>query len=91
MDAAYVIKKPIITEKSTDATEDSKYTFLVDRTATKDDIKKAVGHLYGVKVASVSTQVRKGKRRRLRHGYSEQKVTKKAVVTLAGGATIELF
>lgn len=91
MDAAYVIKKPIITEKSTHDTEASKYTFLVDRKATKDDIRKAVQHMYGVKVDKVATQVRKGGSRRTRFGYVDAKVTKKAVVTLKDGATIELF
>lgn len=91
MDSAYVIKKPIVTEKSTHASEESKYTFLVDRKARKDDIKKAVEQVYGVKVAKVATQVRKGGSKRTRYGYVEDKVTKKAVVTLANGATIELF
>ncbi len=91
MDAAYVIKKPIVTEKSTHASEESKYTFLVDRKATKDDIKAAVQHVYGVKVDKIATQVRKGGTRRTRFGYVEAKVTKKAVVTLKDGATIELF
>lgn len=91
MDTAFVIKKPIITEKSTHAAEESKYTFLVDRLARKDDIKRAVEQYYGVKVAKIATITRKGGSKRTRRGYVEDKVTKKAVVTLAGGATIELF
>jgi len=91
MQAAHIIKRPIITEKSTHASEASKYTFLVDRLARKDEIKKAVEELYGVKVTKVSTQVRKGGSKRTRYGYVEDKVTKKAVVTLVDGAAIELF
>ncbi|MEM8757085.1 MAG: 50S ribosomal protein L23 [Planctomycetota bacterium] len=91
MDAAYVVKKPILTEKSTAAMEEGKYTFLVDRTATKVDVKRAIEQLYGVKVEGVATQVRKGKVRRYRYGYSTEASTKKATVTLAEGAAIELF
>ncbi|MGP1272988.1 MAG: 50S ribosomal protein L23 [Phycisphaerales bacterium] len=91
MDAAYVIKKPILTEKSTAGMELGRYTFLVDRRATKTDVKNAVEQLYGVKVDGVTTQLRKGKLRRYRYGYSQEASTKKATVTLADGAAIELF
>lgn len=91
MDAAYIIKMPIVTEKSTHGAEESKYTFLVDRRATKDDIKTAIQHVYGVKVEKVATQVRKGGSRRTKFGHVQAKITKKAVVTLKDGATIELF
>jgi large subunit ribosomal protein L23 len=91
MDAIYVLKKPILTEKSTAGMEIGKYTFLVDRRATKDDVKRAVESLYGVSVAGVTTQLRKGRLRRYRSGYSLEAETKKATVTLAAGATIELF
>ncbi|MEM1071664.1 MAG: 50S ribosomal protein L23 [Planctomycetota bacterium] len=91
MDAAYVIKKPILTEKSTAGMEMGKYTFLVDRRATKTDVKQAIEQLYGVKVEGVATQLRKGKVRRYRYGYATESSTKKATVTLAEGATIELF
>ena len=92
MDATYVIKKPMLTEKTTTAmNEQSRYTFLVDRRASKDEIKGAVESLYGVKVVGVTTQRRKGKERRLRYGWVTEKVTKKATVRLAEGQTIELF
>lgn len=92
MDATYVIKKPMLTEKSTFAmNEQGRYTFLVDRTASKDAVKKAIETLYGVKVVGVTTQVRKGKERRLKYGWVSEKLTKKAVVRLAEGQTIELF
>jgi large subunit ribosomal protein L23 len=92
MDATYVIKKPILTEKSTTAmNEEARYTFLVDRRASKTEIKSAVESIYGVKVVGVTTQVRKGRERRLRYGWVTEKVTKKATVRLAEGQTIELF
>lgn len=92
MDATYVIKKPMLTEKTTTAmNEQSRYTFLVDRRATKDEIRGAVESLYGVKVVGVTTQRRKGKERRLRYGWVTEKVTKKATVRLAEGQTIDLF
>jgi large subunit ribosomal protein L23 len=92
MDATYVVKKPLLTEKSTFAmNEEGRYTFLVDRGASKDEIKRAVESLYGVKVVGVTTQTRKGRERRLRYGWVTERVTKKATVRLAEGQTIELF
>jgi len=90
--ATDVIKKPILTEKSTfDMNERNRYTFEVDRRATKTDIKDAVESLYNVKVDGVATQVRKGKARRMRYGYVQEASTKKATVRLAEGQSIELF
>jgi large subunit ribosomal protein L23 len=92
MEAHYVIKQPILTEKSTfSMNERGQYAFLVDPRASKDQIKKAVQDLYKVKVLSVNTQVRKGKLRRLRYGPVQEAATKKATVRLAEGQTIELF
>ncbi|MDX9911167.1 MAG: 50S ribosomal protein L23 [Phycisphaerales bacterium] len=92
MDAMYVIKKPLLTEKSTHAmNEEGKYTFLVDRLARKDEIKRAVEELYKVKVERVWTQNRKGKERRLRYGYVTEQTSKKATVRLKEGQVIELF
>lgn len=92
MHATYVIKKPLLTEKSTvGMSEMNTYTFLVDRTATKDEIKDAVEAIYKVKVAGVRTQIRKGKLRRLKHGYSTEGLTKKATVRVAEGQAIEMI
>lgn len=92
MHATQIIKKPILTEKSTFGMgELNTYTFLVDRTATKDDIKAAIESIYNVKVAGVRTQMRKGKLRRLKYGYQQEKPTKKALVRLAEGQAIELI
>jgi large subunit ribosomal protein L23 len=88
----HVIKRPILTEKSTFAmNEERKYSFLVAREATKDQIKDAVQRIYKVHVTGVNTQNRKGKNRRLRYGVVPEATTKKATVTLREGDVIELF
>jgi large subunit ribosomal protein L23 len=92
MQAHYVIKKPVLTEKSTFAMNEGKqYAFEVDRAASKDQIKAAVQHLYNVRVVSVNTQVKKGKQRRLKYGLTVEPATKKATVRLHPEDTIELF
>jgi len=92
MESTQVIKKPLLTEKTTEAmNEYGRYAFLVDRRATKVDIKTAVERVYGVRVVGIQTQVRKGKTRRLRYGWVGQKPTKKAIVRLHDDDQIELF
>jgi large subunit ribosomal protein L23 len=92
MDATYVIRKPVLTEKSTYAmNEENRYTFEVDRRATKTQIKDAVEQIYGVRVIGVNTSVTQGRGRRLRYGYVSGGETKKAVVRLQEGQVIELF
>jgi large subunit ribosomal protein L23 len=92
MQSHYVIKRPILTEKSTYAmNERAQYSFEVDPRATKDDVKKAVEQLYKVKVVGVNTQNRKGKERRLKYGVVTEPTTKKAIVRLAEGQTIDMF
>ncbi|MFN0131415.1 MAG: 50S ribosomal protein L23 [Phycisphaerales bacterium] len=92
MHPIHVIKRPILTEKSTYAMNERKqYSFLVDRTATKDEIKKAIESLYKVRVVGINTQMRKGKHRRLKYGMVTESTTKKATVRLHVDDTIELF
>lgn len=91
MDHGYVIKKPLLTEKSTAQMELGQYAFEVDRRASKTAIKEAVESLYGVKVAGVQTIVRKSRERRTRFGYVKPSPTKKALVRLREGDVIELF
>ena len=87
-----VIKKPLITEKSTQETEAGNcYSFVVDRRANKTQIRHAVSTLYNVRVDSVRTQVRKEAARRTRYGVSPGKVWKKAIVKLHEGERIDLF
>lgn len=82
MDARDIIKRPVITERSTDLMVDKKYTFEVDTRANKTQIKKAVEEIFGVKVASVNTMNYKGKFRRFGRysGYTRKR--KKAIVQL---------
>ena len=85
-----VIVSPVITEKSTMASEANQVMFNVARTASKPEIKAAVEALFGVKVKSVNTFVRKGKVKRFRGTVGQQSDVKKAVVTLAEGQTIDV-
>ena len=63
-----IIKRPIITEQSMEATELKKYVFLVAESANKTEIKKAVSEIFGVKVQKVNTVSMKGRKRRMGHG-----------------------
>ena len=85
-----VIVSPVITEKSTMASESNQVVFNVAKTATKPAIKAAVEKLFGVKVTAVNTLVRKGKLKRFRGMLGRQSDVKKAVVTLADGQSIDV-
>lgn len=92
LDPTYIIKKPLVTEKSTwGMNENRQYCFLVDRAASKKEIGMAVESIYKVSVEQVQTQVRKGKLRRLKYGWVMEPETKKATVKLKEGQTIDLF
>lgn len=92
MDAIHVIKRPLVTEKSTfSSNEENRYAFLVDTRADKTQIKRAVEDLYKVRVVGVSTSNRKGRDRRMRYGKVMGKVSKKAVVRVHPEDRIELF
>jgi large subunit ribosomal protein L23 len=85
-----VIRSPIITEKATYASEQNKVVFKVSDTATKPQIKAAVEKLFDVKVVSVNTLVRKGKEKRFRGRLGRQADSKRAIVTLAEGHSIDV-
>lgn len=85
-----VIRSPIITEKATYASEQNKVVFKVSDTATKPQIKAAVEKLFDVKVVSVNTLVRKGKTKRFRGRLGQQGDSKRAIVTLAEGHSIDV-
>jgi large subunit ribosomal protein L23 len=85
-----VIVSPIITEKSTMASEANQVVFKVAKTATKPQIKAAIEQLFNVKVTGVNTLVRKGKVKRFRGTIGRQSDIKKAVVTLADGHSIDV-
>ena len=85
-----VIVSPVVTEKSTMASEQNQVVFRVAKKATKPEIKAAVEALFGVKVTGVNTLVRKGKVKRFRGTAGRQSDVKKAVVTLADGHAIDI-
>ena len=85
-----IIGSPVLSEKSTIATEQSKVVFNVLKTATKPEIKAAVEALFKVKVTGVNTLVRKGKVKRFRGIVGKQSDVKKAIVTLAEGDSIDV-
>ncbi|MBN9433189.1 MAG: 50S ribosomal protein L23 [Bosea sp.] len=85
-----IIRSPVLSEKSTIATEQSKVVFNVLKTATKPEIKAAVEALFKVKVTGVNTLVRKGKVKRFRGVVGKQSDVKKAIVTLAEGESIDV-
>ena len=87
-----VLIAPVISEKSYGLLEEGKYTFLVAPKANKTEIKIAVERVFGVKVVSVNTLNRQGKRKRTRYGFGKRKDTKRAVVTLSvESKPIEIF
>ncbi len=89
--AAYdIVRNPVVTEKSTMASEHGQVVFDVAIDATKTEIKAAVEALFSVKVTGVNTLVRKGKVKRFRGTVGRQSDVKKAVVTLADGHSIDV-
>jgi large subunit ribosomal protein L23 len=91
MNAHDVIIRPIVSEKSYDLMEQNRYTFEVDRRASKPQIASAVEEIFGVTVSKVNTMNMSGKPRRLRYNKGLSRSWKKAVVTLKEGDTIDLF
>jgi large subunit ribosomal protein L23 len=85
-----VIRKPIITEKATMASEAGAVVFEVAIDAAKPQIKEAVETLFGVKVKAVNTSITKGKQKRFRGQTGRRKDVKKAYVTLEEGNTIDV-
>ncbi|MEY9215170.1 50S ribosomal protein L23 [Thermobifida halotolerans] len=86
-----IIVKPVISEKSYGLLDQNKYTFLVRPEANKTQIKMAVEQIFDVKVTSVNTINRKGKRKRTRFGYGKRPDTKRAIVSLKDGDRIDIF
>jgi large subunit ribosomal protein L23 len=85
-----LIKKPVITEKATAASEHGGVVFQVAMEATKPQIKEAVEAVFGVKVKAVNTVVAKGKAKRFRGRPGERSDRKKAYVMLEEGHTIDV-
>lgn len=92
MNLNHVIKGPIITEKLDKAREQHRqYSFLVDREATKHDVRRAVETAFKVGVTDVRTLVMRGKIKRIGRNMGKRPNFKKAIVTLKEGDKIELF
>ncbi|KKK37058.1 50S ribosomal protein L23 [Mesobacillus foraminis] len=92
MDARDIIKRPVITERSSELMADKKYTFEVDVRANKTQVKDAVQEIFGVKVKNVNIMNYKGKFKRMGKfgGYTNKR--RKAVITLTQDSKeIELF
>ena len=86
-----VLLRPVVSEKSYGLLDEGKYTFVVDPSANKTQIKQAVEEVFRVKVTGVNTLNRQGKRRRTRFGWGKRVDTKRAIVTLAEGDRIDIF
>lgn len=92
MDAREIIKRPVITERSTDLMAEKKYTFDVAIKANKTQVKDAVEEIFGVKVEKVNIMNYKGKFKRMGKfgGYTNKR--RKAIVKLtADSKEIEIF
>ena len=85
-----VIRKPIITEKTTMASENGAIVFEVAIDSNKPSIKEAVESLFDVKVKAVNTTITKGKSKRFRGMLGKRRDVKKAYVTLEEGNTIDV-
>lgn len=85
-----VIRKPVVTEKATMASEHGAVVFEVAIDAAKPQIKEAVEALFGVKVKAVNTSITKGKVKRFRGQPGRRNDVKKAYVTLEEGNTIDV-
>ncbi len=87
-----IIIEPVVSEKSYDLVSDNNtYTFIVDPRTNKTEIRQAIESIFDVKVTSVNTMIRKGKQKRTGYTIGRRKDTKRALVTLADGDSIDVF
>jgi large subunit ribosomal protein L23 len=88
-----IILKPVVSEKSYGLVEHNQYTFFVHPDASKPEIHDAIEAIFGVKVLKVNTLNRAGKKMRARKSnkFGKRPDTKRAIVTVADGSTIDLF
>jgi len=92
-DPRSIIIRPVVSEKSYGLLDAGVYTFVVDPSATKIEISRAIESIFNVQVAKVNTLNRKGKRKRNRKSqtFGQRPDSKRAIVTLAAGGRIDLF
>ncbi len=87
-----IIIEPVVSEKSYDlAADNNTYTFIVDPRTNKTEIRQAIESIFDVEVTSVNTMIRKGKQKRTGYTIGRRKDTKRALVTLADGDSIDVF
>ena len=86
-----ILRRPVVTEKSTLLQDDDRYTFEVAKSATKHQIKEAVEEAFSVTVLKVNTMTVRGNRKRMGPRFTTARSWKKAVVQLAPGNTITIF
>lgn len=87
-----ILRKPVITEKSTIQKEaNNQFTFEVDRRANKVEIRRAVEQVFNARVVNVRTIRMNGKIKRFGRTLGKRRNWKKAIVTLAQGEHVEFF
>lgn len=92
MNPFYVIVKPLLSEKSNQVREqENKYTFIIRKEASKEDVRKAISAMWNIDVLAVRTLIQRGKFKRRGSKYAQTSNTKKAVVTLAEGVKLPIF
>ena len=87
--ALSIIQKPLMTEKSTNLNQFNQYSFLVSKDSNTIEIKAAIEKIFKVKVTKVNTSILRGKVKSFKGSVGHRKDTKKAIVTLAEGNTID--
>ena len=90
LDKAYdIVKRPITTEKSTNLQQFNQYSFIVSKNSNSFEIKNAIEAIFKVKVIKVNTSILRGKGKTFKGQYGFRKDTKRAIVTLVEGNTID--
>lgn len=84
-----IIKKPITTEKSTNLQQFNQYSFVVSNNSNTNEIKQAIEKIFKVKVIKINTSITRGKVKSFKGNIGYRKDTKKAIVTLKEGNTID--
>ena len=84
-----IIRKPLTTEKSTNLQQFNQYSFIVSKNSNSLEIKNAIEMIFKVKVNKVNTSILRGKSKTFKGQYGFRKDTKRAIVTLAEGNTID--
>ena len=87
--ALSIIQRPLMTEKSTNLNQFNQYSFIVSKDSNIFEIKTAIEKIFKVKVIQVNTSILRGKVKSFKGSLGYRKDTKKAIVTLAEGNTID--